>query len=143
MTKVEKPTLESLKKSPKLAEQHFRPSDFLTNKQIEELHEANARGKTVQRPYDDVDAFASELLARFGWETYTAWQSGKFSHEKALRFIAAERARDASKMLGLESVIYAVNAGANNPAKGGRIPKSLKRAGEIINEHHKQAKGVK
>ena len=114
MTKVEKPTLESLKKSPKLAEQHFRPSDFLTNKQIEELHEANARGK-----------------------------SGKFSHEKALRFIAAERARDAGKMLGLESVIYAVNAGANNPAKGGRIPKSLKRAGEIINEHHKQAKGVK
>lgn len=142
MTKVEKPTLESLKKSPKLAEQHFRPSDFLTNKQIEELHEANARGKTVQRPYDDVDAFASELLARFGWETYKAWQSGEFSQEKALRFVAAERAREAARSLPIEQVIYTATLGANNPTKSGKLPRSARKTAEIIKEHMKFAKGV-
>lgn len=139
---AEQPTLKSIKSSPKLAERHFRPSDFLTTQQMDELHEANARGKSVRRPYDEIDAFAAELLARFGWETYTAWQKGEFSQEKALRFVAAERARTMQEQYSLESVIYTVMAGANNPAKGGRMPKSLKKAGEIMNEHFKRAKGA-
>ena len=98
MMAAEKPTLKSIKSSPKLAEQHFRPSDFLTKQQQDELREANARGRTIMRPYDEVDAFAAEILARFGWQAYKAWQMGEFSQEKALRFIAAERARDAMRL---------------------------------------------
>lgn len=142
MTAAEKPTLEKLKSSPKLTEQHFRPSDFLTKTQQEELREANARGRTIIRPYDEIDAFAAELLARFGWETYQAWQSGSFSQEKALRFIAAERARQAADQYSLETVIFTTAAGANNPAKHGKAPKTLKKAGEILNEHYKKAKGA-
>lgn len=142
MMAAEKPTLKTLKNSQKLAEQHFRPSDFLTKTQQDELREANARGKAITRPFDEIDAFAAELLARFGWETYQAWQRGAFSHEKALRFIAAERARNAAEQYSLETVIYSTAAGANNPAKHGKAPKTLKKAGEILNEHYKKAKGA-
>ena len=139
---AERTTLKSLQSSPKLAEQHFRPSDFLTKQQQDELREANIRGKTISRPYDEVDAFAAEILARFGWQAYEAWQSGEFSQEKALRFIAAERARDAARSLSIEQVIYAATLGANNPTKGGKLPKSARKTAEILNEHHKLAKGA-
>lgn len=142
MMAAEKTTLKSLKNSPKLAEQHFRPSDFLTKQQQYELREANARGRTIVRPYDEIDAFAAEILARFGWETYRAWQMGEFSQEKALRFIAAERARDASRSFDIEQVIYAATLGANNPTKAGKLPKSAKKTAEILNEHLKRAKGA-
>lgn len=142
MMAAEKPTLKSIKSSPKLAEQHFRPSDFLTKQQQDELREANARGRTISRPYDEVDAFAAEILARFGWQAYKAWQMGEFSQEKALRFIAAERARDAGRSFEMEQVIYAATLGANNPTKGGKLPKSAKKTAEILNEHLKKAKGA-
>lgn len=139
---AEQPTLKSIKSSPKLAERHFRPSDFLTTQQMDELHEANARGKSVRRPYDEIDAFAAELLARFGWETYTAWQKGEFSQEKALRFVAAERAREAARSLPIEQVIYTATLGANNPTKSGKLPRSARKTAEIIKEHMNFAKGV-
>lgn len=142
MMAAEKPTLKSIKSSPKLAEQHFRPSDFLTQTQIDELHEANIRGRTINRPYDEIDAFAAEILARFGWQAYRAWQTGEFSQEKALRFVAAERAREIGRSFEIEQVIYAATLGANNPTKGGKLPKSAKKTAEILNEHLKRAKGA-
>lgn len=142
MMAAERPTLKSIQSSPKLAERNFRPSDFLTDKQIQELHEANARGATIERPYDEIDAFAAEILARFGWQAYEAWQMGEFSQEKALRFIAAERARDIAKTIGVEEVIYTATMGANNPTKGGKLPKSAKHTAKIIKEHIKKAKGA-
>ena len=129
MMAAEKPTLKSIKSSPKLAEQHFRPSDFLTKQQQDELREANARGRTIMRPYDEVDAFAAEILARFGWQAYKAWQMGEFS-------------RDAGRSFEIEQVIYAATLGANNPTKGGKLPKSAKKTAEILNEHLKKAKGA-
>ena len=143
MMAAEKPTLKSIKSSPKMAEQHFRPSDFLTKPQMDELHESNARGRATIRPYDEIDAFAAEILARFGWQAYQAWHSGELSQEKALRFIAAERAREAARGFEIEQVIYATTLGANNPTKAGKMPKSAKKAAEILNEHLKRAKGIK
>ena len=142
MMAAEKPTLKSIKNSPKMAEQHFRPSDFLTKHQQDELREANARGRTIKRPFDEIDAFAAEILARFGWQAYNAWHTGEFSQEKALRFIAAERAREAARSLDIEQVIYASTLGANNPTKAGKMPKSAKKTAEILNEHLKRAKGA-
>lgn len=139
---AERITLKEARKSPKLRERHFRPSDFLTTQQMDELHESNARGKQIQRPYDDVDAFAAEILARFGWEAYQAWQKGQFGMEKALRFVAAERAREAARSLSIEQVIYTATLGANNPTKSGKLPRSAKKTAEILKEHMKFAKGV-
>lgn len=137
----EKTTLKSIKNSPKMAEQHFRPSDFLSQSEIEELHEANATRGKIQRPYDDIDAFEAEILARFGWQAYQAYQDGEMDIGQLARYIAAERARDAQKRYDLECVIVSSVAGANHPTKHRSAPKSLKNAIDIVKTEYKRAKG--
>lgn len=138
----ERLTLNNIKKSPKVTERVFRASDYLSQQELDEIHASNARGKKVQRPFDEVDAFSAELLSRFGWDAYQAWLEGRFEMTKALRFIAAERARDKQQLVHLEALILASVAGANNADKHGHAPKSLKRAQDILNKEVKQAQGA-
>lgn len=143
MTKHEALTLNDIRRRPAIKQDRvFRASDFLTNEEKQELREANARGRTYQRPFDEVDSFCAELLARFGWEAYKAWQSGEFEPEKALRYIAAERAREKREKLPLEAIIVNAVAGANHPTKHKSAPKGLKNAQKIIKNETKQAKGI-
>lgn len=138
----EKPTLNSIKSSPKLTEQHFRPSDFLTSSEMDELAEANANRGHINKPFDEIDAFEAEILARFGWQAFQAYQSGDLPLRQVLKYIAAERARDASDRYNIECVILSANAGANNPSKHGKAPKSLKKAVDIVKAEYKRAKGA-
>lgn len=119
-----------------------RASDFLTNEELKELREVNAQGKTVRKPYDEVDAYCAELLARFGWEAYQAWLHGDFDPEKAMRFIAAERARQKRDILPFETIVVSSVAGANHPNKHKTAPKGLKQAIRLIKLETKQAKGI-
>lgn len=139
---AEKTTLKSIKSSPKMAEQNFRPSDFLSQSEMDELHEANANRGKIHRPFDEVDAFEAEILARFGWQTFQAYQTGDINLSQLAKYIAAERARDAQDRYALESFILAAVAGANNPNKHGKAPKSLKKAIDIIKTEYKRAKGA-
>lgn len=135
-------TLKSIKSSPKMAEQNFRPSDFLSQSEMDELHEANAnRGKIVKK-YDEIDAFEAEILERFGWAAFQAYQNGVIAIEQMTRYIYASRARDAADRYALESLILAAVAGANNPNKHGKAPKSLKQAVDIVKTEYKRAKGA-
>ena len=142
MMTAEKNTLKSIKSSPKVAGQNFRPSDFLSQSEMDELHEANANRGRIDKKYDDVDAFESEILERFGWDTFQAYQNGTISIEQVSRYIFAARARDASDRYALESLILAAVAGANNPSKHGKAPKSLKQAVDIVKTEYKRAKGA-
>ena len=139
---AEKTTLKSIKSSPKMAEQHYRPSDFLSQSDIDELHEANARGGKISKPYDEIDAFEAEILARFGWQTYQAYLSGEADIEQLAKYIAAERARDAQNRYNLECIIVSSAAGANRPRKHGGAPQSLKKAIDIVKAEYKRAKGA-
>lgn len=138
----EKLTLNNVKKSSKLTEKVFRASDYLSEEELNEVHESNARGKRIERPFDDIDAFGAEILARFGWQAYQAWLSGEFAMDKALRFVAAERARDKQALLNLEGIIITANYGANNADKHGKLPSTLKRATELYQKEIKQAQGA-
>lgn len=139
---AEKTTLKSIKSSPKMAEQHYRPSDFLSQSDIDELHEANARGGKISKPYDEIDAFEAEILARFGWQTYRAYLSGEADIEQLAKYIAAERARDAQNRYNLECIIVSSVAGANRPRRHGGAPQSLKKAIDIVKAEYKRAKGA-
>lgn len=139
---AEKTTLKSIKSSPKLAEQNFRPSDFLSQSEMDALHEANANRGRIRKPYDEVDAFESEILERYGWETYQAYQDGTITVEQLSKYLAASRAREAAFRYNLEMVIASANAGANNPNKNGRPPKTLKQCINIIKTEYKSAKGA-
>ena len=139
---AEKTTLKSIKSSPKMAEQHYRPSDFLSQSDIDELHEANAHGGKISKPYDEIDAFEAEILARFGWRTYRAYLSGEADIEQLAKYIAAERARDAQNRYNLECIIVSSVAGANRPRRHGGAPQSLKKAIDIVKAEYKRAKGA-
>lgn len=143
MKKHENLTLNDIKERPVLKQdKEFRASDFLTDEEKEELREVNFRGKKINRPFDEIDSFCAELLARFGWEAYQAWLDGRFEQKKAFRFIAAERARQKREMLPLEAIIITSVAGANHPTKNRSTPKGLKQAQKIIKSETKQAKGI-
>ena len=118
----------------------FRASDFLTQEQMDEVHESNMRGKK-RASFDEIDAYIAEILARFGYGTYQAWKCGDISAEDMARFVQAERARDARNRLPIENIIVASVAGANNPTKGGHPPKSLKTAIKMLKRDEKIAKG--
>lgn len=139
MTTPDKLTLDNVKKTIKKHE--YRASDFLTNEQMEEVHESNIKGKK-NNSFDAVDAYIAEILARFGYDAFVAWKFGEISQMQMAKYIEAERARDARDRLITENVIVASMAGANNSYKG-HMPRSLRAAIQILKKEEKLAKGGK
>ena len=133
-------TLNKVKNNAKV--RNFRASDFLTDEEIDEVHESNAKGK-VNKGYDIIDAYIAEIIARFGYDTYVAWKFGEIGEENMMKYIKAERAREVQNRLMIENIIVASVAGANNPTKGGHMPKSLKTAIKMLKNEEKLAKGAR
>lgn len=133
-------TLKNVKETAQV--KTFRASDFLTDEQIDEVHESNAKGKK-SAGFNEIDAYIAEIIARFGYETYVAWKFGEIGEEQMAKYIEAERAREIRSRLMIENVIVASVAGANNPTKGGHMPKSLKSAIKMLKKEQELAKGAK
>lgn len=136
-------TLNNLKESVRNNTRVVRVSDFLSKDKKVELklaQEANTARK--KRGFDDIDAYSGEILGRFGYDAWMAWQSGQIKAENMLRMVLAERARVKRELLGIESLILAVGAGANHPTKHGKAPKSLRNAVKILKSEQNQARGV-
>lgn len=133
-------TLNKVKQNAKV--RNFRASDFLTEKELDEVHESNLKGKKT-KGFDVIDAYIAEIIARFGYDTYVAWKFGEIGEEQMAKYIKAERARDVQNRLMIENIIVASMAGANNPTKSGHMPKSLKAAIKMLKNEEKLAKGAK
>lgn len=118
-----------------------RASDFLTDEQIEQVHDSNRKG--AKSKFSTVDAYIAEIIARFGYDTYMAWKADEISETNMWHFIQAERAREAQNRLMLENIIVASVAGANQPTKSGNAPKSLKTAIKMLKTEQKLAQGGK
>lgn len=131
-------TLNKVKETAK--EKTFRASDFLTQEQIEEVKESNIKGKKSVG-FDEIDAYIAEIIARFGYDTYTAWKTGEIDESRMVKYIQAERVRDVKNRLALESLLVGAMAGANNHTKSGHTPKSLKAAFQILKSERKFAEG--
>ena len=124
----EKPTLKKARQAA--AKKVARVSgvkDFISKEQRQELALARERGK--KKPaFGKVDAFTAEIVARFGFEVYKAWNRGEISPQKMNAWISAERVREKAVRLETLNILVAAVAGANNPDKNGHTPKSLKAA---------------
>lgn len=118
-----------------------RVSDFLTDEEIDKIHETNLKGKK-RASFDEVDSYIAEIIARFGYETYLAWKLGEIDELDMVHYIQAERAREAQNRLRLENIIVTGVAGANQRTKTGHVPKSLKMAIKMLKSEEKLAKGV-
>lgn len=136
-------TLNEVKKTAETKDVVYRVQDFLSTKEIAKLRAVQAeRSAMKRRGFDAVDAISAEILARFGWNAWQAWQNGQIPVKKMNKMLLAERARQRREIVGLESLIVASVAGANNPTKGGHAPRSLKKAIQILKSEEKLAKGV-
>ena len=136
------PELSLEKVKQKATEKTFRASDFLTAKQMEEVHISNAKGKK-QNTYDKVDAYIAEIIARFGYQTYEAWKCGNITEEHMVHYIEAERDRERRRDLELEGVLVMAVLGANNPDEHGHLPSSIKKAVKLVKDKQKTIKGGK
>lgn len=143
MRKDESLTLANIRKSPKLnqPEKVVRLSDLLTKEERREFRQAKRTSQRKRRPYNAVDAYVAEMIARFGYEVYEKWKREEIPAERMLKFMLAERARDRQKIYNLEALIVSAMAGANHGNKHGKPPKSLKLAYKILNEEQKLAEG--
>lgn len=132
-------TLKNVQKTAETKQRVARASDFLTQEEIEEVHQSNAKGK-AKTGFDIIDAYVAEILARFGYDAYVAWKFGEIDDAMMSKFIQAERAREAKNRLKIESVIVSAVAGSNNPTKHETMPKSLKNAYKMLKLEHNDAK---
>lgn len=133
----------TLKKAKETANvRTHRASDFLTDEQMQEVHESNAKGRK-KAGFDAIDAYIAEIIARFGYDTYIAWKAGEIDQGQMIKYIEAERAREVGSSLALKSIIISSVAGANQPTKSGHTPKSLKTAINILKKEQNLAKGAK
>lgn len=132
-------TLKSITTSPR--EVKVRLSDLLTKEQLAEHREAVKNEKRIKiKRFDEVDAESAEILARFGFQTWQAWQNGEISIPQMHKYIYAERARESGQMIRWLTTVVASVAGANRPQKGRRTPAGLSVAQQNLEKINRRAK---
>lgn len=134
-------TLEEVRRSPKLGDQVFQISDFMSSDEVTEVRRNNAIGKKKRRPYDTVDAFVAEMIARFGYDVYCAWNKDELSEELVNKMMVAERAREKAQLLELEGIIIAMVGACVKKEEGQPAPKGPKTAIKIFKRVAKMARG--
>ena len=139
-------TLDAVRKSPKVASEASgkmtRLTDFMTKDEKELLWHSNHVGKVKKKQFDEIDAYMAEIMARFGYDAYLAWQKGDITTKRMNTLLAAERARDVESRLSLEMLINILVRDCIKWNKGEKKPKGPKLASKIIRDNVKRAKGV-
>lgn len=129
-------TLETIKKSQAHAPTKSRSLlDFADEKELKEWRQKRVERKRKKKKFDAVDSISAEILARFGWEAYQAWNNGEISQEQMTRWLFAERSREREGLTQLESVIFASFGllGKKGRSVAGKINKVLEQNQKIIN----------
>lgn len=143
MRELEKLTLNQVKKSPKISQKTFRASDFLTSQEQQELRESNLKGRKSRRKFDEIDQFAAEIMHRFGYDAYLAWNNGEIEQKRMEKYILAERSRESASLADLLGVIMSMVGSCIKREKGQPAPKGPKIANKILRDVLKTAKGEK
>lgn len=145
MVKTPDLTLGNVKQSAKLVGGRvYQASDFMTKDERLELQKRHYTAKSSRpKRFDQVDALVAEILARFGWETYKAWQNGELTTERMVRLLCAERARARAEKLSLEAILLSMIGACVQKPKSGGIPRGVRNAHKIYKEEVEIAKGVK
>lgn len=135
-------TLNEIRKSEKFAPKKVGVAELLSKQDRQELRRRNLARKHKKRAkFDKVDAYMAEIIARFGYETYKAWNKDEIDDAKMARLIEAERARERASWLPLESLLVAVMRGGIPTYKPKRIPSIAKEVGKIIKDELRRARG--
>jgi len=135
-------TLEKVKESSKLRSGGvFQASDFLDDDEKREIKIARATKSKPKRRYNEIDAFVAEMTARFGYDFYQQWAKGAIPTSRVNKMLAAERAREKSKLLGFEAIVITAVSSCIKREKGQPKPKGMKLAQDIFRKEEQAAKG--
>lgn len=125
---------------------NLQASDLIDPERLAELRKkakesAIRRREAKKAQFDKWDAYSAEILARFGWEAYQAWNNGEIEIEQMDKWVKAERARDKGQLLNLEAIIISLVTSCVRYSKGSPKPKGPSEARRIYKEEVKIAKG--
>lgn len=138
-------SLKEIRKSPKLqqAPKTFRVSDFLTEeeKQARAKRKKERRKARAKRKFTTTDLIVAEIIARFGYEVYQKWDNYEIDHEKMMRLLEAERARERAGWLPMEAVVAQLVKDCIKRYKKEKKPTGPKEAAKIIKNDAKIATG--
>lgn len=132
-------TLERVKQSPKAAKVRVsRLSDFVSDDEVKELHDRNAKGSAKSKLFDAVDSYVARIIGYFGYEAYKDWKLGNIPDYRMRRLVEAYRASELELLAGLEAITaLAGSAGATSKKSKGPIEAAAK----IIKQHESIVKG--
>lgn len=124
------------------SEHNFTLKDFTTEAEREQLSRARAKAKAKAPKFDAASAISAEILARFGFEAWKAWQNGEISPKQMSAYLAAERGRDLRLLADLETSMAVLFSTVARRQRGKPIPKGFKIAQKMVQNHEKTMKGL-
>lgn len=116
-------------------------TDLVGKEKARELATQNRVRAKKRKLFSQTDAHCAEILARFGWEAYQAWNNEKISPERMTAMLNAERAREARQQTHLEMVLVAAVSATVKRYKGEKKPKGLDQANQLIKQNLEIIKG--
>lgn len=119
----------------------IRVEDVTTPEERKLMAERRKNVAKSKRKFDDVDAYIAEIIVRFGYDAYIAWNRGEISMERMTRLLRAERAREASEQMELYGIIMSMVGACVKRYKGQPAPKGPRVATKIFKTVEKIAKG--
>lgn len=134
-------TLNKIRQSSKLMGKTFRVSDFRTNEEKEKHIKQRTNKKPKRKKFNEVDAYIAEMVARFGYDAYKAWNRGEIDEKKMRAMIYAERAREKQYIIPLETIVAQLVKDCIRRNKKEKKPTGPKEAAKILKAEIKIAMG--
>lgn len=135
-------TLNNIRKSEKITPRNVGTAQFLSKEDLAELKKNNAtRKRRKKRAFDDVDALVAEIIARFGYDTYKAWNNDEIDDAKMNRWILAERARERQQWLPIEALLKSIIQGGVPTFHTKKMPNIGKQTNKILKDEYRRAMG--
>lgn len=135
-------TLSEIRKSEKISPRHVGVADLIPKKELEELRVKQAKAAHKKKcAFDDTDAYVAEIIARFGYDAYQAWNKDQIGDTKMKRLILAERARERQQWLPIEALLRCLIQGGIPTFQIKKPSKAAKKVQEILHDEVKVAKG--
>lgn len=109
---------------------NYTIEDFATEEEIKFIEEANSKPQ-VKR-FDVASAISAEVLARFGFDAWKAWQNGDISVSDMNAYLSAERGRERELLVELELIVQGMLSAQIKRERNRSIPAGVKNAREVI-----------
>lgn len=136
-------TLNDIRQTLRPTQRRSGVSDFLTKEEKEQYKAIKRRTsyRKKRAKFSKTDAYVAEIIARFGYETYKAWNADEIDDAKMIRLIEAERARERASWLPIESLLRAVVQGGVPTYRPKKRPPIGKEVNKILKDEFKRARG--